>query len=129
MEKACDNTQLWKTKLNCRHCCLLNKFSKSNSKQTEWPHHCYCFHKIQVPLHIHLLCMWWSPYQILKSMLLVIRRTELYNVARLNVVGGVTVKYSADLDNTRIHYTMIPLNNLISQFFLLASVTCKAGQV
>ena len=62
-------------------------------------------------------------------MLLVIRRTELYNVARLNVVGGVTVKYSADLDNIRIHYTMIPLNNLISQFFLLASVTWKAGQV
>ena len=59
-------------------------------------------------------------------MLLVIRRTELYNVARLNVVGGVTVKYSADLDNIRIHYTMIPLNNL---FFLLVSVTWKAGQV
>ena len=72
--------------------------------------------------------MWWSPYQILKSMPLVIRRTELYNVARLNVVGGVTVKYSADLDNIRIHYTMIPLNILISQFFLVASVTWKEGK-
>ena len=49
-------------------------------------------------------------------------------MARLNVVCGVTVKYSADLDNTRIHYTMIPLNILISQFFLVASVTWKEGK-